>query len=340
MTVIPFQSTIAAEESTVKLAQYAARIQVCECVFWGVRDSCTDVPGCRDIWKKDQRDEIAYYLKEAQIEIEEELRFHIGQQWDTDERHAYKRPIKTLWGYVVAGGVRGETTISAGEAVDHTSDPAVIGPVATTVTDENEIKIFFDGTDVEIDPSSITISGGAVTIEVPRCRMVDPSLADNPDNGLDYNVIANFASTVDVKRVYNDTTTQATLIRRNCNHNCDDTQSSACVYVRQPKVGSVDVPYSTSSELCGCLPEFVDLNYYSGVDMTRQMQDAIIRLAHSKMPRDPCACDPVREFWRRDRHIPDVITRERANCRFGLADGAWIAWEFTQAMKLNRGATL
>lgn len=340
MTVIPTQSTQQAEASTVKLAEYAAAISVCECAFWGVRNSpCPDEQGCRDIWEKDDRDRIAYYLAEAQEEIERELGFFIGYKWVTSERHPYARPIVADWGYIIAGGVRAETDISAGEVVDYTSEPAVVGPVATTVTDESEIHVFHAGTDIEVDPSSITLSGGNVTIEIPRCRLVDPSLADNPANGLNYNDVANFATTVDVVRVYNDTTTQATLVSQGCRTNCSDTQANACIYVRRPKLGSVDVQYSASN-LCGCKPHFVDLNYYSGMAMTKQARDTIIRLAHTKMPRSPCACSPIEEFWKRDRTIPDVLTRERLNCPFGVMDGAWTAWRFTQAMKLYRGATL
>lgn len=337
MTIVKAASTLTAESSTVKLAQYAQAIQVCECAMWGVSNSGCDTQGCRDIWVKSQRDEIAYYLAEAQEELEREIGYHIGYKWDTNERHQYGRPVKTVWGYVVAGGTRATSIISAGEAVDHTADPAIIGPVATTVTDENEIHVYHPGSDVEIDPSSITIAGGFATIEVPRCRMVLESLADNTTSGVSYTNIANFESTVDVYRVYNDTTTPATLVKPGCSGDCSETTADKCIYVRYSKLGSVDVP---NSNLCACSPAFVDLNYYSGVEMTRQMQDTIIRLAHSKMPRNPCSCSPIDEFWKRDRNVPAVLTAERLNCPFGLSDGAWIAWEWAKAMRLVRGSVL
>lgn len=340
MAVIPTQSTQEAEASTVKLAEYAYAIRVCECAFWGVRNSpCADEQGCRDIWKKDERDQIAFYLAEAQEEVERELGYFVGYKWVTNERHFYTRPIVTDWGHVIAGGVRGETDISLSEVVNYGTEPATIGPIVTSVTDENEIKVYHTDTDIEVDPSSITISGGTVTIEVPRCRLVDPDNADNPDNGLNYNDLSNFASNVDVVRVYNDTNTQATLVSQTCTSNCSTNESTACIYVRRPKLGSIDVPYQASN-LCGCRPHFADLNYYSGLEMTKQARDAIIRLAHTKMPRPPCNCSPIEEFWRRDREIPDVLTRERLNCPFGQSNGAWLSWRFVQSMKLYRGATL
>jgi hypothetical protein len=310
---------------------------VCECSFWGVRNSpCGDEQGCRDIWTKAQRDMVAFYLAEAQEEIERELRYFLCPRWVTDERHPYTTPVKTTWGYVIAGGVRGESVIEDDAAVDLAADPAIVGPYSTTVTDEDEIAVFHVDSDVEIPPSAVTISGGQVIIEIPRCRLVKPSLADNPTTGLNYTGLSNFVSTVDVHRVYNDTTTQAIFVRPACDNSCDETTGDACIYVRHSDVGSVNVPLS--SLLCGCGAEFVELNYYAGIGMTRQARDTIIRLAHSKMPNEPCGCSPINEVWRRDRFVPTVLTTERLNCPFGLSDGAWIAWRWTQAQALKRGA--
>jgi hypothetical protein len=340
MTVIPVASTQTAEASTVKLAEYAQSIQVCECSFWGVRNSpCPDREACRDVWTKTQRDEIAFYLAEAQEELERKIGYFIGYKWVTEERWAYTAPVQAKWGYIVAGGVKAETNIESASVVDYTgTDPAIVGPIVTTVTDEDEIHVFHTGTNIEVDPSAISISGGSVTITIPRCRLVDPSVADNPAGGLNYADIANFAATVDVKRIYNDTSIQATLIRNSCTNDCSETESNVCMQVRYGPISSVYAPYSSS--LCGCCPDFVELNYLAGTDMTKQARDAIIRLAHSKMPRNPCDCSPIDEFWKRDRHIPEVLTAERENCPFGLADGSWIAWSWAQAMKLVRGATL
>lgn len=339
MTVIPTQSTQVAEASTVKLAEYAYAIHICECVFWGVKNSsCADEQGCRDIWPKEERDKIAFYLAEAQEEIEQELGFFVGYKWVTQERHPYTRPIQARWGHVIAGGIRGETDIDAASTVDYTSEPAIIGPIATSVTDEDEIKVYHTDTDIEVDPSEIVLSGGNVTIYIPRCRLVDPDYADNPSNGIDYNNLLYFATDVDVKRVYNDTGTQATMVRVSCNNNCVEETGDACIHVRYPRIGSVDV--QMGSTLCRDSWNFAELNYYSGLEMTKQARDAIIRLAHTKMPEPPCNCSPISYYWERDRKMPDVLTRERLNNPFGLMDGAWIAWRFTQAMKLHRGGTL
>ena len=83
------------------------------------------------------------------------------------------------------------------------------------------------------------------------------------------------------------------------------------------------------------------LNYLSGMDPTSpQAEDAIIRLAHSKMPEEPCGCSVAQRLWKRDRSVPSLLTAERLNCPFGLSDGAWIAWKFAMALKKYRAHTL
>jgi len=78
----------------------------------------------------------------------------------------------------------------------------------------------------------------------------------------------------------------------------------------------------------------VRVNYYDGKQyLSRQMEDAIVRLAHAKMPDEPCGCDVAQRMWKRDRNVPEVLTRERINCPFGMSDGAWIAWQFTRSFK-------
>ncbi len=200
----------------------------------------------------------------------------------------------------------------------------------------------------------MTISGGLLSIYIPRCRLVDPAVGNNDRTGLDYNDLANFLTTVDVLRLYNDPSTNAELIwpHGGCTTscaNCSEYTQDGCIYVRDAKLGLLDVlpatysggVWSAASSCCRGTPERVRIYYYAGkYPLTRQEEDTVIRLAHSKMPHEPCGCDDVRRLWERDRNTPDVLTRERINCPFGMSTGAWIAWRFTQAMKLVRGKGL
>lgn len=352
--IIPTQATLTQYDLAVSLPRYFKIVQIKECAGFGVNNSDDPELGCRTIWTKSQRDWLARYLAEAQEEIEQVTGFPLTQRWFANERQPFSNPVQAKWGKVISGGIRGESDISLGEVIDQTSDPAVIGPVATTVTDEAEIFVYHPGTDIEIIPSSVTISGGFVTIEVPRCRTVTQAANDNDSAGLQYNDLTNFETTVDIKRVYNDNSVNAELVWLHsctvaCSTNgCSEKTQSACIYVNFSEVGSLNIQpanYSGGSwnarSICyNGLPELVRLNYRAGIEPTLQMEEAVIRLAHSKMPSDFCSsCDTFSRFHKRDNIVPDVLTKERLNCPFGLSNGAWIAWTFAKQFKMVRGYT-
>jgi len=356
--IVPEQSAVAPEASAVSLAAYARHIHACECAFYGVvgGPDCELTGGCNSIWTKEERDWVAYYLAEAQQEIEAVLGYFVGRRWVTDEEHEYASRIITRWGYVVSGGVQTETTLASGETVDHSTDPAVIGPVACTVTNLTELHLYHEGTDLEIMPSVITATGTQVTFYVPRCRLVLPSKADNPSQGLQYSDLANFASKVDIKRIYNVDNYPARLVYQTCTDatNCTETEQNACIYIHNGKVGVVEARPESGSLSDWCYAQRVRLNYYAGKQMVdengyltrwgRQAQDAIIRLAHAKMPHEPCACDAATGMWKRDREvIVDGFGRpRRGESPFGPEEGAWAAYTFCTGpgMRLVRGGIL
>lgn len=331
-------------ESCVTLKRYAEIIGYPQCNFFGVNADIDTGFQCQEIWTKSERDMIAYYLAEAQEEIEQITGYPLCARWIGEnesqlyqDKQPYKSPMITRFSHVIESGIKATTTISAGAVVDYTNDPAVVGPIATTLTDTSEIFIFYPDSDRQIYSYTITISGGFLTIWIERCHLVDPAYFDNPSTGWDYNDLTYFTGTVDVKRIYNSTSKEATLIYPDCN-DCGTTTKNACIYIRDNRVGVIQVK---GSNICGCCPQYVNLNYKAGLTvLTRQAEDAIVRLAHSKMPAEPCGCDVVKRLWGRDRHVPEVLTSERLNCPFGINDGAWIAYKFAQAMKIYRGSKL
>lgn len=360
--VVPSSAQLIDEsENAIKLARYAQIIEFPECAFFGVRYDNDALAACQHIWRHHERASIARYLNEAQIEIEQVTGYPLSPKWFEQEQQPYQcRSIKTRWSKLLAAGVRAVSNIALNEPVDHSTDPAVVGPVVTTVTDWHEIKVYHPGTDFEIEPSAIAIAGGQVTIEIPRCRLVLAALEDTPQDGLDYDDVGtcvssfsagtpgSFECEVDVKRVYTDTTDQGTLVYPHgkscaCVQNCTEDTDAACVYIRDAELGFVDVRRETISSLCTCGARltYVRMNYQAGVvSPTSQMEDAIIRLAHVKMPHSPCGCEQVTDMWARDRHVPDVLDRERLNCPFGLSDGAWTAWKFANALQVKRASVL
>jgi hypothetical protein len=42
-------------------------------------------------------------------------------------------------------------------------------------------------------------------------------------------------------------------------------------------------------------------------------------------------------MWAADRAMPEVFSRERINCPFGMSAGAWVSWKWALGLKLVRG---
>lgn len=370
MTTIPvFNSLIDEKDSAVKLARYAQILGLSEDQLFGINNPATRTESCNPIWTLYERQNVARYLKEAQEEIEQVTHYPLAPRWFVDEFKYYGFPVHARWGKVIAAGFRNTSTIQAAAVPSYVTDPCAI-TVATTITDEDEIGVFHPGTDIEIYPSSITIAGGVATILIPRARMVELASQNNDENGLTYadvppSATSPFLATVDVNRVYNDDSTQGGLIWHHrdsggtcgcacdwCCATCGDYTENACIYIRNPETGALDLLSATydSRELewtasclqCYCsAPDTIRLNYKAGLTpMTNQIETAIIRLAHSKMPTPPCGCSVAQDFWSRDRNVPDNLPIEQAICPFGKSDGAWFAWKQANAARLQIGLAM
>lgn len=191
------------------------------------------------------RERIATVISTAEEMIKEQLGYAVLPEWVSEEQDLHDqlwRPELFPWagtqairgmqrtqtlhdGYVIGGGQRAVTAISAGAAIvysdvdgDGYSETATVGPIATTVTDANQIALFYraadtpDGTaandEWEIRPIRVTISGGFVTIKFRRELAVifskllplEPAAVDGSDN-------ANFLTACDVYQRYTDPTT-------------------------------------------------------------------------------------------------------------------------------------
>ena len=345
------------QESAIKLPRYSQIVEYDECMFFGVQRVGQENFACRTFWSKLERDSAARYLCEAEEEIEEILNFKIEPTYvQSTVPWRVSNVVFGRWCEVISPGVKTETVIELNSVIDHTNDPAVIGPIAipTTLTDVHSIVVYHPGTEIEIFPSKVTIGdvgsvgGHFLTIEIPRCRLVKEEFANNdpsmPLNYADPGIGGPFLQEVDVSYISTDTTTQGFLIFPNGDREAVDMQIidpqiaefklvAAGTGGVDDNCGIVSKPISYKNGQC---PVQVELNYLSGQTLNKRHEDAIVRLAHSKMPAEPCGCDVVQRLWKRDRFVPEVLTRERLNCPFGLNDGAWISWRFVQAMRIVR----
>lgn len=350
--ITPTTTEIYPQDSAVTLSRYAKRIMYPECAFFGVKaDDYIDFQ-CRDIWTQMQRQDIAFYLAEAQQEIEDVLGYPLSPTWivgdvvnSHDGTYRYvdsqdivnKYAVQTRWGHLISGGVKGIEVIDAAAVIDYTSEPAVI-TAATTVTDIDEIVVYHPSGEATITPSSIVIAAGVVTIEIPRCRLVLEDGQNNPKNGWDYSNLTYFETTVLINREFTDQSQE--IDRHSFNCDCSKSSSNQCMKIINARTGLISVVGYGAS--CARSDGTVGLNYLAGTQtLSRMMEDAIIRLAHSKMPNEPCGCDVTQNMWERDRNIPDILTERRLECPFGVSDGAWMAWKFTMTQRLVRfGHTL
>ncbi len=300
--------------TAVTLAHYARAVQYSECAVHGVDNpndrTRTELGNqCRDLWSIDQRNYILRYMEEAQIELENEARRLFSPTWVTGnlENSGNERltdiqdcapSYHTRWDRVIKTGRKVVHELAPGAVVDHSQETAVVGPIALPGTfpfNSHFVKVFYPGTQLEIDPSRVYTSGSNLYIEVPRCRMV--RYGSRTASGIDFDDISLFQDTVDV--VYWDT---------------------------QDVNSVVDLGNGT-----------VGFWYLAGeLVPTQQQIDMIIRLAHAKMPTEPCQCEVAQRLWKADREIPDYIDPRRLQCPFGINNGSWIAWKWVQTMKILR----
>jgi hypothetical protein len=319
------------------LSKYATQYIGYECGFWGV-SRATEPTSV--IWTLFERQELARALCEAQEEIEQVAGYFLQPKWIQDEVHKCSPTGNYLldWNYLIDGGVAvvDDTELEMDAAVDHTNDPAVIGPIATTVTDPAEIRIYYPDTSQEIIPLDILISGGFVNIYIPRCRLVGIDYVDNPVEGLDYADLAVFQKTVDVYRIYNDNSDPGEFITRTVGE-CDTDSLAICLDVKDAAISHIRA-YLAATSSCGAARiDQANINYASGLIALDRIADlAITRLAHSKMPTEPCGYDRIKGMWRKDNTIPIVLSVERLECTFGLSNGAWMAWKFAAQISMDK----
>jgi hypothetical protein len=324
---------------SVPLALYAQIVGLDECAFWGVSvDTPSQGETCPTVWLLRERKTMARALLEAQEEVENLVRYPLATRWIEGDEVPYRKLVFTTWCHVLEMGQKAVEVLEDSAAVNHGTDPAVITVLNVAADlDVNQVAVFFEDSEVEISPSSVSLSGTTLAIEIPRCRLVKPDLADNDRQGLAYATVANFAASVDVKRIYGDSEVQAQILCRPvCDSGCTGEAIEACAYIENSRLGILRV-IPTGCITCSC-PKWVRLYYRAGlVQPTVQSQDIVVRLAHAKLPETPCACSVTATIWQRDRSLPPQMTAERANNPFGEASyGAWVAFMWALDMRIIR----
>ncbi len=345
-------------------------------------------------WQQDflSREELARAIAKAEGMVASELRYWPAPKYIQSEDHVYPRPFKRYgygaggtvryqwksvqlnFGKVQGGGSFARSSINVAAAVvlsdndsDMINDRFTVGPIATTVTNPDEIAIYFTSADrngVAVDetwrirPVTVTISGGFVTITGHPSQLIIPDLT-TPVNPIVLSVgtAANYATTVELDRVYLDGSStvanpaQGNAIWENLDcltPPCQVSYLPVCLGARNAEMGQVSVDFWQGG-VNGCPnmePDKVVVNYVAGEPlvsgrMETNMADIVAHLATGLLPIGSCGCersDRIVSWWRnlptKDKEGARPLTfRDLDNNPFGVSRGAMWAWDRVQALQ-------
>lgn len=356
----------------------------------GVCDSAWFRHGWQDT-DKVSREELAETIARAEAELESYLNYNLVPDWTVDERQqvlrtfvpefvhfgtanmrSYANAVVTNKKHFIAGGIRTSTLIEAASAITWQAAGAygwaAVGTSTSAVpagTAKCEIRAYYPGHNgedaYEIRPITVSIVGTTLTVTVRRELCVTEALQD------DYNALvvdgsdnANFLTTLDVYRVWNDPQTHVSFLWEG--GTCEEVfgeyvTQTGVLLARDPVLGVVGFlpatwDSATSAWSTACLsaprtPDMVRLYYLSGLqdtravcprtDMQADWARTVAIYAASMLERSICNCDASKkvENWRSDLAFSGGteeeaiynLTQSQLENPFGTRRGAIYAWQ-------------
>lgn len=297
-----------------------------------VSNSYDDRFGQADMWfqhdwqdtGKTSRDRFARVLYQAEEVTAKHLGFYPIPVWIEDEEIIISKPqtpnhwqlnsrnargqhksVIAKWGMIQELGVQAKTLIEAGATVAYTDadgntdsykETATV-TVTTTVTDPEEIRVYFEGHSGEdaweIRPINVSISGGTATITFRRELAPHPHLWEKTVNFDNQNQVHidgdddnNFETAVDVYRVYTDDTDQITFHTEPIGSSDTDwTTEQGKGFIRDKENGHVGYYRATYDSATGLWtnqsftkgkePDKLTLNYRAGMKNRNQTMPKI-----------------------------------------------------------------
>jgi len=338
---------------SLSLDRYQELMRICPCAFNGVlRTDGVECCDCDVVWLQSDRDAIAIALAQAEEMRERELGYHLAPKYIEDEDYDYERPLILNRKHLISIGSQVCTDIQLNavlvlSVLGVINDP-VVALIATTVTDPDEIKVYYHGTDIEIHPTSVTIAGGIATISIPRCRLVDPDDTTNCDPPLAYGTDTNFVTAIDVKRCYDDPGDGAFLVwDSGCCQNCGVALAEVTqqLYPRIDDKRTAIIKWQIGTysggtwtkECClalNCTPTGIRISYLSGRRSSVATEIETIRLAHTLLPNIiPDRLDLCAGCWKGDQ----VKDPSNLFTPYGDSRGAIAAWMSDSRAKIGWG---
>jgi hypothetical protein len=311
-----------------------------------------DTPMYQYTWQdadRISREELAYTIANAEDVISKWLGYKLLPTWEVNERVTFSKPampelfnvygvnvrglwqsVETEWGYVRMGGQQAKALIDNADIVysdadsDGYKERATV-TVATTVTNEDEIAVFYPGKDGEdswqIRPITVRISAGVATITFRREQCVLEDLLEGLNvDGIEGTTDSNFLAAVDVYHVYNDSSVQARFSWENAPSlctcglttcaSCTFSTQYGCLQVRDSRLGLitcqpanwdsvneafVSVPFAVCRQ-----PERADIWYRAGwrderrrnpnIEMDPNLERAVMMLTIAMLDKPLCGC--------------------------------------------------
>jgi hypothetical protein len=295
---------------------------------------------CTAIWKQRDRDILARYINMAEEMRENEINNFLSKKYVGNKLYDYGFPLILNKGFIDQIGTQNTSTIELEHEIDYTVQTGddITLTLSTNVTDIDEVKVYYDGEDVEIYPTSISIYGGNLTIVIPRARLVKPSLMDDREDALAYSENDNFVAQVDIKRAYYVESTAAEFVWLDSESGDELTQAARPIIV-DDDLGIIEcypATYASGWTLQNFLycdePWKIRLDFVSGL-MSERSNILTARLAHTLMPFSPQDCEAVRQYWQKVNELhPSKVTTP-----YGTAYGAVEAWVFDSRFKSGGG---
>jgi len=329
------------------------------------------------------REALAREIRSVEDQILPWLGFSPLAQWYEDDiattrpNASYLNPNYKLWNEqlehakVLSGGVEAWTLIS-NEAVVYTdedfdgySETATVG-CATTVTEAEEISICYPNSvasEWEIRPITVTIVGGVATIVCRREQLVIAAameeLTPRSVDGLDD---ANFLTTVDVYRHWNDPSDQGQLEWISTTVPGGLNTQTVCLVLRDSRLGIAMIQpatwdATTEAFTFNCAswsgrPDKMLLRYYAGEKqfvMDPQWAYVITALTCAQIDRPLCGGDTVQaliKYWKEDKSLryssPNgdafawLARKSTLDNPLGTTRAAEYAWRMIQQYQLRR----
>lgn len=360
---------------------------------------------CKDViyqfpWQHDHlsREEIGEAIASAERMLADELLYWPYPRYIVGETQPYPRPhqrqyfgysgtprgewktIDLNWKKIISPGVFNRTHIATiqgadlvrtdedGDGIKETFTATITAAAIGTITDPNELALYFVATDRHtealseqwrIRPVVVSISGNTATIRGHATLLVNPEIEFRVgSNEFDSSLDATYVTSVDLYRVFTDTTATAALPYQGvaewktipgCTQNCTFTIKELCLGETNFEMGQVFASFGAPSTwpFYDREPDRVNVNYVAGAALNNgQIQDELAKmityLSVSLLANEKCGCDrsnrilakwrqPVLRFEDNNGEGASAFTRNNTN--FPMTAGGQYAWQRVRRMK-------